>query len=305
MMTPHPSPERLIRLTLEERRADDWDLVLRAEEIPHRLEESDAGWALVVGAADAEYATRTLDEYERERRDRPSGTEPSPAGGSLSAGSYAGAVVATLLAAFFLVTGPQGPGGAWFDAGSAAAGRILQGEPWRVVTALTLHADPIHLLGNAVALVIFFGAIARWLGVGLGGWLVLLSGAVGNALNALAHGPRHVSIGASTAVFGAVGILALLQLRRRRKQGARRMRAWISIGGGLALFAMLGTAGDRTDVLAHLFGLLAGGAIGAVAAWRSTNVPRGAVQALLAVAAVVAIAICWWMQLRGGVRLPW
>jgi rhomboid protease GluP len=97
-------------------------------------------------------------------------------------------VIAALLVGFFAVTGPRGPN-VWFDQGSASARLILSGEVWRTVTALTLHADLAHVLSNALACLVFVTAVAWWLGPGVGTWLVLLAGAGGNALTALAHGP--------------------------------------------------------------------------------------------------------------------
>src|SRR2546422_4485816 len=71
---------------------------------------------------------------------------------------------------------------------------IVAGEWWRTVTALTLHADVPHLLGNAVASVVLVGAVSRELGPGLGLWLLVLAGAGGNALTAVAHGARYDSV---------------------------------------------------------------------------------------------------------------
>src|SRR5256886_3201472 len=113
-----------------------------------------------------------------------------------------------LLIGFFAVTGPRTRHSAWFARGSAATDRIVAGEWWRTVTALTLHADASHLLGNAAASVVLVGAVSRELGPGLGLWLVLLAGAGGNALTAVAHSAHHASVGASTAIFGAIRILA-------------------------------------------------------------------------------------------------
>ena len=44
----------------------------------------------------------------------------------------------------------------------------MHGAWWRAVTALTLHADVWHVVGNAVASLVFVSAIGRWLGSGLG-----------------------------------------------------------------------------------------------------------------------------------------
>ena len=49
-----------------------------------------------------------------------------------------------------------------------------------------------------------------------GWWLVLASGIAGNLFNAWGHGGEHSAIGASTAVFGAVGVLGGMNLLRYR-----------------------------------------------------------------------------------------
>ena len=55
-------------------------------------------------------------------------------------------------------------------------------------------------------------AVCWHLGPGVGLWLLLLAGAGGNAVTAAVHGSDHVSVGASTAIFGAIGILAALRI---------------------------------------------------------------------------------------------
>jgi membrane associated rhomboid family serine protease len=167
-----------------------------------------------------------------------------------------------MLVLFYGVTGPASDSSAWFVRGTAVSERILQGQVWRTVTALTLHADTLHVLGNALTGSIFLSAVNRRLGDGRGPLLVLLAGALGNGLNALWYRTGHLSIGASTAVFAAVGILAATQLAIDRSTGPR---SWLEkaapIVGGLALLGMLG-ASPHSDLLAHLFGLIAGILVG-------------------------------------------
>ena len=103
--------------------------------------------------------------------------------------------------------------------------------------------------------------MCRILGPGLGVALVLAAGAVGNVLNAALLAPSHRSVGASTAVFGAVGLLAGRGVALRIRRGEIGMRMWVPIAAGLALIAMIGT-GERSDVWAHLFGFLTGGFLG-------------------------------------------
>ena len=100
----------------------------------------------------------------------------------------------------------------WLERGSANAAKIIEGEVWRSITALTLHADIAHALGNACALAIFLAALAGQCGGGMAVLAVLLSGAAGNLGNAYLRGAPHDGIGASTAVFGALGIIGVLAL---------------------------------------------------------------------------------------------
>jgi membrane associated rhomboid family serine protease len=76
--------------------------------------------------------------------------------------------------AFFAVTGPPAAGPRWFEQGAASARHIVSGEPRRAATALTLHADAVHVAGNAIATALLLPAIVQRLGVGCGLWLVLL-----------------------------------------------------------------------------------------------------------------------------------
>jgi membrane associated rhomboid family serine protease len=274
-----------IRSATSAREAQEWALVLASAGIPHRVEHRPGQWRLVVDARDAERAAATLDSYDQEHR--PPEVPPAEYGGT-----SAGFLVAPLLLAFYVVTGPAELGGRWSRVGSASAERILDGELWRTVTALTLHANAAHLLGNAVACAVFVTAVARELGPGVAVWLVLLAGAAGNALNALLHGAHHSSVGASTAIFGAIGILGGLQSMRRRG----RRRAGLAAAGTLALLAMLGT-GEHTDVLAHLFGLFAGLVLGAAAALWLRRPPGRLVQWTLAASALAAVVGCWLVAL--------
>ncbi|MEZ4311493.1 MAG: rhomboid family intramembrane serine protease [Polyangiaceae bacterium] len=176
------------------------------------------------------------------------------------------------LAAFFTLTGPVAHYSGWFARGTSVTSLVLTSEPWRAVTALTLHADTAHLLGNAISGTVFASAVHRRLGPGTGSLAILASGIAGNVANAFYHvalgQPDHRSIGASTAIFGAVGLLAATQLflNRRKDSGDRGFLGWAGpIIGGLALLGTLG-AGARSDLGAHMFGLAAGLVIGLIAA---------------------------------------
>jgi len=83
---------------------------------------------------------------------------------------------------------------------------LVDGSVLRLASALFLHADWIHLIGNLVFLLIF-GLPAERV---MGGWrflvLFLLGGAVANLAAVLAIGaPDRVIIGASGAVSAVIG----------------------------------------------------------------------------------------------------
>lgn len=205
--------------------------------------------------------------------------------------------MAAALVVAYVATGPRAQAGAAFRAGSADAERILSGELWRAVTALTLHADLSHLVANATAGAFLATAVCRTLGGGLGAALIVVAGAGGNLLNAALNGRPHVSVGASTAVLGAVGLLSGLAFARTRRRRRQRGRAWLPLAAGLALLGMLG-ADPRTDLGAHLCGFGVGVGLGALSGWLLPAVPGRGPQRALAAAALVAVTGAWWLALR-------
>jgi len=131
---------------------------------------------------------------------------------------------------------------------------------WRPLTALTLHADLAHLSGN-VAWICFLGFLLSmefraWLS-----WLLTLgAAALANTLNAWVHvGSNFSSIGASTAVFSAWGLLVGLQVGRLWILRRLDKRAWISpLAAGLCLLAWTGLGPPPTDVSSHILGFFCG-----------------------------------------------
>ncbi len=268
--------------------ADEWTLVLAAAGVPYRVVADAGAWRLVVAEGDAARARAALDAYGHDQRRRPPAPLAVPEYGPTSVGI----VLALVLVAAYVVTGPRAVRGSWFTAGTAVASRVRAGEPWRAVTALTLHADAAHLAGNVAGTVVFVSAVGRVLGPGVACGLVVLAGVAGNLANAVLHADGHASVGASTAVFGAVGILGGLAAVRRR----RSVRRWVPIAGSLALLAMLGSEA-RSDLGAHAFGLLAGVVLGLAAGSVAPAPPGRALQWGAAVAGAVVVVGAWRLAL--------
>lgn len=235
-----------------------WSLVLLAGRIPHVISRHDKTWILQVDFSNEDAAQREIVAFEQENRDWPPSARniinESPLSDLRKRTPLVVPVIAALVI-FYRITGPWAESSIWFKHGVAANRQILEnGEWWRVVTALTLHADLNHLLGN-----IFIGGLlayflCRLLGSGLGWLLILLAGIMGNILNVLLRGGIYQSVGFSTAVFGMVGILSGLQMG---KAGSLK-GVLLPLGAALSLLAFLGSAGERVDLGAHLWGLVSG-----------------------------------------------
>jgi membrane associated rhomboid family serine protease len=282
-----------LRITLDRRRADDWALALASAGIDSRLDQSSNGYTVIVRESDWSRANAVVAAFEAENPPRPM---PAASPG-IEQTSYGAAVVAVLLCAFFVVTGPRGGEPYWFERGAAVASRIAAGEIWRTVTALTLHADFPHILTNAATLVLFGTSLCGLIGAGSAVWLMLISGAAGNWLTAALHGAPHSAVGASTGIFGGIGGLAALELMRRRRGAAvSAWRAWAPIAAGLALLGFLGTS-PQSDVLAHLFGFAVGALLGVSAFELQSLRDRRGLQLALCAGAALTVAACWWLAL--------
>jgi membrane associated rhomboid family serine protease len=146
---------------------------------------------------------------------------------------------------------------------SSSTGWIDRGEWWRPFTALFLHADAPHLVGNLLSGLWFGSWVARAMG-SLRAWaLILACGTVGNALTSVLTYPESfVSIGASTAVFGALGILTGIgfasMLRVRMRLPWAKITAPLFAGVILLGWLGGGNHGGNIDVLGHVCGFGAG-----------------------------------------------
>lgn len=283
---------------LPRRHADAWSLVLASEGIDHHIVAGADGVYLAVAAADAARASDSLGAFVRENGGRAFGPRavPRPAAPPALAGDVAaGLALCAALLAGFAITGDAAHGGGLAPAGGANSGLILRGELWRTVTALTLHAGLGHVLANAMASLAFVPFLAHRFGAGWTALGLVLAGGAGNGLNAVLRGPGTNGVGFSTALFGAVGLLAGARLVDGGA-GGRRGGGAVAIGAAVALLALLG-AGEQTDVVAHACGLVCGVPLGAAI---GRAVPRGdgagrrpAGQAIALAAAVALVAGAW------------
>lgn len=157
----------------------------------------------------------------------------------------------------------------WTQIGLADSYKITAGQWWLNFTALTLHGDIAHLAGNVGFGVLFGILVTQHLGSGAAWLSILLAGATGNAINAYLYQSLHQSLGASTMVFAALGMLGVFSLSTRYDYRQRGLRRWLPFLATVALLAFTGTAGENTDVLAHLSGFGSGCIVALL--WRASG----------------------------------
>jgi membrane associated rhomboid family serine protease len=247
-------------------------LVLASKGLSYLVQRCGDEWLLRVSPEDREMACEELRIYEGQlsAAAQDGGHLPDEAPRTVHRGYWSLHFVAWLFVLFAILQAELGE--AWRSSGLLSAERVVRGgQWWRVFTALSLHADVPHVIANISAGLLFAGLMIPSLGQGLTWILILTSGAVGNALNAWIYFPGdHQSIGASTAVFGALGLLVgdscggILM----RRSGRSVWRWILPLGAGFALLAYLGAGGpgERIDVMAHLWGFAVGLPFGGIVA---------------------------------------
>ncbi len=244
----------ILRTTRDSRLRDEWALVLTAAGVESQTAGTNGEFSLSVESGNASTAIALLADYDRERLNRRRASAPVVEHSSNVAWIVAGAILLIHLA-----TGPITTHTIGFVIGSARASAIRSGELWRCLTTLTLHADSMHAISNSISTLIFLGPLARLIGGGPALSLALFSGGVATLVNVLVRSPTYNGIGASTAVFACVGLLAGIQ--GRGGTGLALWRRYRAIGGAVGIVAMIG-ANPETDVLAHVLGTLTGILVG-------------------------------------------
>jgi rhomboid protease GluP len=274
----------------------EYGLVLEAQGIPYERVESEAEWLLVVAPSLAEAAADELTRYAAERtvrRDTPAPFVPF-------SGSAAGAAVyAFVLILVAYCAGIELFGVDWLGAGALESNSGAAREWWRAVTALTLHLDQEHLLGNLL-FGIGIGVLAgRMFGPGCAWLAILLSGAAANIIDMLVSPSGHRAVGASTAVFAALGLLAGFGWGERRDLRDRRFYRWAPLFAGVCLLALLGAGSEHVDVLGHLLGFTTGTVVGWIFARAGLPHTRSAAfQLTMGAIAAAVLGVAWLLALR-------
>lgn len=287
---------RVVFESRNRRQCSDRALVLESVRIPYQLVDDGPTCALVVPA---EYSPQAIEELRLYEQENPP-LQRRPRNQIVYQDALPGVVAYVLVVcAVAWMAGYSVFGSNWFVAGRVDGTLIRDGEWWRTVTALTLHADVRHLLGNLVFGVFFGIFTGRLLGSGVGWLAVVLAAALGNTANTLLLDSAHRSIGASTAVFATLGILAGYVWRGRLMAQDRWSTRLGPIVGGLALLMFTGTGDENTDIGAHLMGFVCGFAAGMLLTLLGRMPAPLRVQLAAGGAALAIVATAWVAALQG------
>ncbi len=283
-----------------EPRLAQWTLVLTAKNIPFVLARRGGRRLIYVPPLAEGVARHELTGYAAEPTIRPAPVEPLLRFNPLPPGLFF-----LLLAlwhgictqAIALPWLPPLSAQEWTRLGALDVYRVSILHEWyRTATALTLHADAVHLVGNLTAGFLFLGLLSRRAGFGPALLLTVLGGIIGNACNVVYRPYTFSSLGFSTALFAALGALSGIQALR---EGAReRRKALLPLGGGAGLLAMLGTEGAHTDYAAHLFGMGAGLVLGAALQYRADGRLSARRRQAAALAAYALFIVAWSLALQ-------
>lgn len=288
----------LIPLTPEmtARECADLAFLLDAVGIPYERRTTATGTSLWVAPEHHARAAREAGAYLRENRRpaRPPVIRPRHPHALYGVFGYAIVLVAVTLAAISHAFERS-----WNSNGVLDAGFLARGEWWRVFTALTLHADLLHLLSNLAFGALFGYPAARLFGPGVAWLLILMGGGLAYGIDALLHPPQHYLLGASTAVFTALGLIAAYGWRTHLRDWTPWIRNASPLIAGLALLAFTGTGGENTDILAHFAGFAVGAALGALCARLPMPAPgRTGIQLAAGLASLAILSISWVLALR-------
>lgn len=268
----------------------DRALVLTSLQIPYQIVDDTGSSVILVPAKFSARATEELRLYDEENPPaRPIQRRPVPHQNPIPGvvGYTIILCVITWLAAVSYFAQD------WLTAGRIDGALVRSGEWWRAFTALTLHSGLRHLVGNLIFGTLFGLFAGRLLGSGVAWLAIVLAGASGNLLNTLLLESTHRSVGASTAVFAALGLVAGYVWRGKLMSQERWPYRIGPIVGGLALLMYTGTGDANTDIGAHLMGFLCGFAGGMLLTISGNRLFDKQWQLAAGVAALLVITGAW------------
>ena len=127
---------------------------------------------------------------------------------------------------------------------------VANGDWWRLLTSAFLHAGPIHLGLNMLALY-WFGRVLEHVIGSLRFALLYLASGLAGAAGALYLSPNVPTVGASGAIFGILGALLVLERRGQIQSGGQILAL-------IVLNLILSVSLSGISIGGHIGGLIGG-----------------------------------------------
>lgn len=145
-----------------------------------------------------------------------------------------------------------------FQLGAANNYLISDGQYWRIITSMFIHADFLHLLFNMFGLYVFGPELERIAGKLRFITIYLLSGILANVATFVIEPLNYTSVGASGAIFGIFGAyLALVYYTRKTMPQFKQLILPL-----VGISVMMTFIQPNINITAHLAGLAVGFLIG-------------------------------------------
>lgn len=295
----------------QRRACEERAFMLMAVGIDSEVDAAAEGFALHVEQPLLAHARHHLWQYEQERQR----TVPA-ARFELRPGAWRGSLIYMAVLLLPPIALAQG----WirgdpYQFGVLQPALVMAGEWWRALTALTLHWDASHLLGNLGAGALLGYCAAQVWGSARAWLLILLAAFMANLVEAGIGMRGYVSAGASTAVFAALGLVVAFAWRARGQHFSSWAR-WAPLAAGVALLGFFGAGSSvpvaglpqreifpfadegSTNVVSHLLGFVCGVLAGALVTTQRGERWLRALPAWGAIAlTVVPLLVAWGLAL--------
>ncbi|UTR13404.1 rhomboid family intramembrane serine protease [Salipaludibacillus sp. LMS25] len=135
---------------------------------------------------------------------------------------------------------------------------VASGDYWRLITPIFLHGGLTHMLFNSFSLVLFGPALETMLGRVKFVMAYLATGILANIAFYFLGSPGVLHLGASGAIFGLFGIYVYMVLFRKDLINRMNSQLIMTI---VAIGVVMTFLNPGVNIIAHLFGLIAGAAI--------------------------------------------
>ncbi len=279
---------------LKKKQANIVLLVLASQKVKADFTQNNGSYNITIDEKDEKVANQSLEKYFTENKINKNKYIESEL--SLSWNSPAVLIIMIMLCIVHFYSWQNATHGQLINEYGSSALYILQGEYYRAITALMLHADIEHLASNLVGLFVFGTGVFSLSGYGKGSLMLLLSGFFGNLTNAYFKKGVILSIGASTCVLGAAGILTAMQIAKKKKTSMSYIQIYAPFAAGMALLGFL-SGGKNTDISAHLFGFLWGFLIGTIDSANFIKKQKKEADNIIYTGLSISIIIAAWMKL--------